>query len=346
MSTAASYYAVSAKVHALYGGRMTQEDYRQLLSKKTVSEAAAFLQGHRGYKGRLAGINTSSIHRETLENALRTAFVDEYRRIFSFLQLEDKELMRFPVYRAEQDAILTTMRHLTSTSILEPAATWESVLKKQSKLDLDALRTSSTFAEIVHASEGTIYGSALQRILVGESKSPTPAFVDNMMQVTYFSHLYKVLGKNYKGETKKIVKEALDDETDLLNLVQFLRLKKSFPPEDIALYSFPLPCSPKLRKEYIQQLIAAPDYDTAFQMVLDGPYGKLFHSISPPGLETYLYTLQYNFARKQLRAAQPTIYTPIAYLSLKEIELRNIISIIECIRYNVDPNSFVTLIGI
>ena len=346
MSLAVSYYAVSAKVHALYGSRMTQEDYRQLLSKKTVAEAAAFLQSHPGYRSRLAGLSTTAIHRETLENALRAAYVDEYRRIFSFLQLQDKELMRFPIYRAEQDAILTTMRHLTSTSILEPPATWESVLRKQSKLDLNALQTASTFAQIVHAAEGTIYSSALQRIQMGESKNPTPAFVDNMMQVTSFAHLYKVLAKNYSGETKRIVKEALDDETDLLNLVQFLRLKKQFPPEDLQLYSFPLPCSPKLRKEYIQQLIAAPDYDTAFQMVLDGPYGKLFHSISPSGLEAYLYTLQYHFSRKQLRAAQPTIYTPIAYLTLKEIELRNIISIIECIRYHVDPNSFVTLIGI
>lgn len=325
---------------------MTPDDYRQLLSKKTIPEAAAFLQNHPGYKEPLSGLSASSLHRETLENALRCAYVDEYRRIFSFLRMEDKEFMRFPIYRAEQDAILTTMRHLTSTNILEPVATWEPLLKKQSKLDLSALQTASTFPEIVRAAENTIYGSALQRILVGENKSPSSAFVDNMMQTAYYAHLYKILGKNYHGEAKTIVKESLDDETDLLNLVQFLRLKKHFPPEDIQLYSFPLPCSPKLRREYIQQLIAAPDYDSAFQLVLDGPYGTLFRSISPSGLEAYLYTLQYRFSKKQLRAAQPTIFTPIAYLTLKEIELRNIISIIECIRYNVDPNSFVTLIGI
>lgn len=35
----------------------------------------------------------------------------------------------------------------------------------------------------------------------------------------------------------------------------------------------------------------------------------------------------------------------MAYLGLKEIELRNIISIIECIRYGVEPRSYVPLIG-
>lgn len=342
----ATYYAVSAKVRALYGRRMSGEDYRQLMAKKTVPEAAAFLQAHPGYRDRLAGLSTGTIHREALENALRGAYVDEYRRIFSFMRMDDKELLRFPLYRAEQSAILTAMRHLTSTNMLEPVPTWDALLRKQSELDLPALQTATTFREIVHAAENTIYGSALQRILVGENTSPTPAFVDNMMQAAYYARLYKTMSKNYAGETKRIIRQALDDETDLLNLVQFLRLKKHFPPEDIQLYSFPLPCSAKLKKEYIQQLIATPDYDAAFQLVLDGPYGKLFRSIAPSGVEAYLYTLQYHFSRRQLRSAEPTIYTPIAYLTLKEIELRNIISIIECIRYGGDPNQFVTLIGI
>jgi V/A-type H+-transporting ATPase subunit C len=341
-----SYYAVSAKVHALYGHRMTEEDYRQLTSKKTVPEAAAFLQAHPGYRSQLAGLNTSNIHREALENAMRSAYVDEYRRIFSFMSMEDKDLMQFLLYRAEQDAILTAMRQLTSTHMLEPTMVWDPVLRKKSTLDAEALEKTTCFADIVHAAEHSIYGSTLQRILVGDSKTPTQSFVDNMMQITYFSQLYKTVGKRYSGDAKKLLRQSLDNETDLINLVQFLRLKKHFTQEDVQRYSFPLPNSAKLKKEYIQQLIAAPDYDSAFQLILDGPYGKLFRSIAPLGLEAYLYTLQYQFARRQLRAAAPTIYTPIAYLTLKEIELRNIISIIECIRYGGDPDAYVTLIGL
>lgn len=342
----ASYYAVSAKIHALYGHRMTSEDYRQLLSKKTISEAAAFLKEHPGYARGLSNLGSGVLHREPLESALHSIYVDEYRRIFSFLQSDDKELLRFPIYRAEQSAILTTMHHLTSTNMLEPVTIWASVLEKQSHLDLLALQNSASFSDIVNAAKDTIYGSALSRISSGENQAPTQAFVDNMLQVAYYARLYKILTKNYKGATRRIVKQSLDDETDLLNLVQFLRLKKYFSTEDIQRYSFPLPCSAKLNKAYIQELLAAKDYDDAFQLVADGPYDALFSSISPSGLEAYLYTLQYNFSRRQLRAATPTVYTPIAYLTLKEIELRNIISIIECIRYEVDPQSFVTLIGI
>ena len=341
-----SYYAVTAKVHALYGRRMTREDYHQLMAKKTVPEAAAFLQNHPGYRDRLAGLQTSNIHREALENALRGAYVDEYRRIFSFMELSDKELLRFPIYRGEQEAILSAMRQLTSSTMLEPVATWEAVLRKESQLDLPALPEVKDFSDIAAAAEKTIYGSALRRIASGENGPPSSAFVDNIMQVVYFAKLYQTVGKHYKGDTRRLLRQSLDEETDLMNLVQFLRLKRYFSPEDLRRYSFPLPCSSKLTKNYMQSLMGAKDYDEAFQMVLSGPYGKLFRSIEPTGLEAYLYTLQYNFSRRQLRAPKPSIYVPIAYLNLKEIEIRNVISIIECIRYRVGTEGLVTLIGV
>ena len=50
-----AYLAVAAKVRAMYGGRMTGEDYGQLMGKTTIPQAAAFLQSHRGTEGSLRG---------------------------------------------------------------------------------------------------------------------------------------------------------------------------------------------------------------------------------------------------------------------------------------------------
>ena len=93
----APYTAVAAKVRAMYGCRMTPEDYRQLMGRQSISEAASFLQSHPGYRRELAGVNVIGIHREQLENALRSTYRNEYRRIFRFLAGEDQELLRFPI---------------------------------------------------------------------------------------------------------------------------------------------------------------------------------------------------------------------------------------------------------
>ena len=127
-----AYLAVAAKVRAMYGGRMTGEDYRQLMGKTTIPQAAAFLQSHRGYRRELAGLHPEGLHREQLENALRTTYRNEYHRIFSFLSLQDQALMRFPIYQAEKEAILTSMRRLSSRHMLEPEATWAPLLRRHS----------------------------------------------------------------------------------------------------------------------------------------------------------------------------------------------------------------------
>ena len=311
----ASYTAIAAKVRAMYGCRMTPEDYRQLMSKQSISEAASFLQSHPGYRRELSGMNVSGIHREQLETALRSTYRNEYRRIFRFLTGEDQAFLRFPIYRAEKEAILTAMRRLSSQHMLEPEETWAPMLAAKSKLHLTELRQAGDFRRIADAARDTIYASALSRSISADGREPSMAFVDNILLVTYYAHLYRVLAHNYAGDTKKLIKKSLDEETDLLNLVLFLRL------------------------------LSAEDYDAALELVRSGPYGALFRSIQPTGLEAYLYTMQYRFNLRQLRAAQPTVYTPVAYLGLKEIELRNIISIIECIRYGVSPERYITLIG-
>lgn len=341
----ASYTAIAAKVRAMYGCRMTPEDYRQLMSRQSISEAASFLQSHPGYRRELSGMNVSGIHREQLETALRSTYRNEYRRIFRFLTGEDQAFLRFPIYRAEKEAILTAMRRLSSQHMLEPEETWVPMLAAKSKLHLTELRQAGDFRRIADAARDTIYASALSRSISADGREPSMAFVDNILLVTYYAHLYRVLAHNYAGDTKKLIKKSLDEETDLLNLVLFLRLRQHFSQEDVQLYSFPLPCSSRLSQGYIQQLLSAEDYDAALELVRSGPYGALFRSIQPTGLEAYLYTMQYRFNLRQLRAAQPTVYTPVAYLGLKEIELRNIISIIECIRYGVSPERYITLIG-
>lgn len=141
------------------GGRMTGEDYRQLMGKTTIPQAAAFLQSHRGYRRELAGLHPEGLHREQLENALRTTYRNEYHRIFSFLSLQDQALMRFPIYQAEKEAILTSMRRLSSRHMLEPEATWAAPAPQAQHLDLQALSQAETYRQIADAARDTIYGA-------------------------------------------------------------------------------------------------------------------------------------------------------------------------------------------
>ena len=118
-----AYLAVAAKVRAMYGGRMTGEDYRQLMGKTTIPQAAAFLQSHRGYRRELAGLHPEGLHREQLENALRAR--DVYKNEYTLSKRSINDLLS-----VEQD-----VWSATSAKIMAEYDGWSSAINYASAVD-------------------------------------------------------------------------------------------------------------------------------------------------------------------------------------------------------------------
>lgn len=71
MLSSFSSNAVLSKARAMYGKRLTAENYRDLLNCRTVGEVAAVLKSRTSYGTVLAGINENEIHRGILEAELK-----------------------------------------------------------------------------------------------------------------------------------------------------------------------------------------------------------------------------------------------------------------------------------
>ena len=55
--------AILSKARAMYGKRLTKENYRELLNCKSVGEVAGYLKSRTAYNKVLAGINENEVHR-------------------------------------------------------------------------------------------------------------------------------------------------------------------------------------------------------------------------------------------------------------------------------------------
>ena len=80
MSASKASNAILAKARAMYGRRLTDNDYGQLIDCKSVPEVAAYLKSRTSYAHALTGLNENDIHRGQLEPVLRQ---DLYFDIFS-----------------------------------------------------------------------------------------------------------------------------------------------------------------------------------------------------------------------------------------------------------------------
>ena len=71
MSSEMASNAILAKARAMYGKCLSDNDYRQLMDCRNVSEVASYLKSRTNYRAVLAGLNENEVHRGQLEPILR-----------------------------------------------------------------------------------------------------------------------------------------------------------------------------------------------------------------------------------------------------------------------------------
>ena len=63
MTVSSAANAVLAKARAMYGKRLTAENYTDLLACRSVNEAAAYLKAHTAYADAFEGVTMGSLRR-------------------------------------------------------------------------------------------------------------------------------------------------------------------------------------------------------------------------------------------------------------------------------------------
>lgn len=74
MTVSSAANAVLAKARAMYGKRLTAQNYTDLLACRSVNEAAAYLKAHTVYADAFEGVTMGSLRRWQIEILLRSIF--------------------------------------------------------------------------------------------------------------------------------------------------------------------------------------------------------------------------------------------------------------------------------
>ena len=69
----------------------------------------------------------------------------------------------------------------------------------------------------------------------------------------------------------------------------------------------------------------------------EGPYGPVFREEEHRQIEDYAFSF-FQKGRQMIRRGRPSAFDGIIYLDIKEHELKNIINMVECVRYQVPEN--------
>ena len=341
-----TYGALCAKAKALFGKRLRLADFQHMASLHTEEEVLDYLRQQPGWRA-AAEVLTSGyegyVGRVELEAALWEQVRCDYESILHFAPRQDRALLDFPVLLSENRAILASLRRLKAGHIRD--TTVSNKLLIHSALNQSALAASADYDGICQAARHTIYAAPLRQLRPPQGGLPDYSAAEMLLRSTYFSHMIRVIHKNYTGDTQKVLLRFYGEQIDLLNIIHILRLKTYFPDTQSYLTAL-FPFNYHLRPEFIRALCQAPNSEGVFELLRTSPYAGSFDQVKVTEVEDYYRRAFCRFARRVLTGGIPSIYAAVAYLNLKEMELRALVTVIESVKYGAPyDDTFAQLIG-
>ncbi len=338
-----NYNATVAKIMAIYGKRITPHDYSELINQKSVSDIAEYLKKYTYYKFLLSSVDTRTIHRGMLENLLKKSVFEQYIKITAFENISKQEFYNYKVIQTEIDEILRCIRHINAKSdkLITDVPIY---MNELTSFDLIQLAKVNNFEQLMEFLRKTPYYEVLKQIDTDKYGRVDVTRCETVLRTHYVTRLKKSLTFN-KNDVKQFI-TLLESDIDLINIINAYRLTSYFDePEDIIEKDM-LPFCGHISQQKRKYICSATTSEEFILRFSKSYYGKqmIEYNYNINDLEQSVQRLRYRNAKRMLKCSVSAPLSVYAFMFLLEIEVKNLISIIEGIRYGIDPKRIESLI--
>ena len=344
--------ALSAKARVRRSELLSPGDFRTLLEQPSVSAIAVSLDAT-PYKHTLEGLSLNDIRRTELEFYLGTAVLREALEFRSYMGTDYRRLLDLwlEVYDIE---FFKDHFRVTFGSDLSADRQYDRVLGtlpgfKLTLLDRDELLAARTPKAMLASIRNERLRSALNETLplkedgaeLSRDEVCSASFALGMtLDRYYFDHLYRAV-LSVGGMEGRLLARLVGVYLDLTNLYGIYRGRRFFglsPEQALATVT-----QSRYRADFNLLTRAAFSEIPALDDVLkDTPYSGLFRSdeedsgLRESEIELHVYRTLRHVAGEMFRSGALGFHNVGAYLMLKGFEVRDLITIIEAVRYGYD----------
>ena len=156
------------------------------------------------------------------------------------------------------------------------------------------------------------------------------ASIEMLLTVKFYSTMFSIMEKEISKTDLRVIRNQIGTQIDIKNISRIVRLKRSFPISDVRPYM--LPYGKRLNSDKLKRLYDASDFGKTLSEIC--PYYVRYIGTDETKIPNE-YEISYSLNRVILMSGQPSIAVPIAYLTLKDIEIRNLIHTAEGVRYGL-----------
>jgi len=292
------YNAINAKVAGMSAKLLSQDDYIELCGYLNTYDAVAELKGYDAY----SWINNDGT---SVESQLFSLLEYDFVKIGSFIH--DTNVRKY-------FECLLMKGHVY-------------VIKKKLRLAYSGGVNINSFIEML---EG---GGIHEFIRATYTQGMELSQIEILLDLHYYTRLWRAKNKYLSGADKAVAAYINGTEIDIYNLCRIYGLKKHYRPSKELMYKYILPINYKVSAEIIGQMIETDNESHMMELIRGTAYGMYF---SEGGGD--FYKAIFDSCKRAKTKSPNSIAQILHYLFKKEMELKNIVSILESLNYSIESN--------
>ena len=333
MGSIFKYSGLTTKVRAMRGGLIKREQYAKIAGLGSVGEMVELLKNTRGYGDIFKDVEPSDIHRGNMEKLMLCAKYHDYEKLYRFANMRQRRYMRIHFLQYETDILKQAIVHAFNHGEAEVVVGFGEILGKYSEIDIKAVCEATNVDDIIEASRDTIFFDTLQ--MVRAFNEPTEFDYGIALDLFFFSYVWKKRKKLFEGDELKAVSMNIGTEADILNIMWIHRTKRYYHLSPEKIYAMIIPVHYRLKKAHIKKMVEAENEAAFISELSETYYGKLVDKNSfDSGNVGALFEEHLTRCYHMLFKMDPYSLAAInAYLNDKEVEIKKLITMAECIRY-------------
>lgn len=323
--------SVYAKVKALYGKRLTDKNYTDLLKLNSINEIAEYLRTKTAYSEIFEGLSsTEELQRSRLETLLFNKMYNDMLSVIRFQKAAGSKLYEYFIMKYDVEQIIKVLSSLETKSD-NYFFTFPVFYNEHSHLDLCALALAKNDMQLLECTKHTVYYPALRDALTKYRLTGSLAALQ--------TDLRDFLDKQFISLTSG--KKKIDEKSEIINLykcindINFVSTLYRIKRFDVDYRLSQLMANPIMtaftKKEItaMQQASTVQELDSCFKST----YMK--QVCNTPDIHRALDEYLYRKLTLTVRRSSSADAVMFAYFHFTELEIRNIIHIIEGKRYSL-----------
>lgn len=330
--------AILAKARSMYSHRLTEQNYEELLKRRSINDLISYLKSDTAYHHILSELKETNIHRGQLEALLNKEIFLRLDRLMRYASKKELEFYRLAVTELEIQLILTKARLIVSDMYTGYEIEIPEYLNKYASFQLYGLLGVNDYDGLIQLMKGTKYYHTLVKYKPEDDQPLNSNMLELDFKHIYYQEYTDTVKRLFKGKKGKDLLTMINTSIELQNITKIYRLKKYFnaTPEQIRETLFLE--HTRIPKSMMNEMIEAKDASEFLKKLAQSPYKLYIDDNEFVYIEYYTEKIKYNLAKRFMRFSTDSALVFMTYKIVYQIEIDNLKHIIEGLRYGESPN--------